>query len=62
MEALRPLVSKGHYKSCLTVILGPEDAFLSYPANEYLEIEKILLASKIIVNLILNRSEETIEK
>jgi len=55
-------VSKGHYKSCLTVILGPEDAFLSYPANEYLEIEKILLASKIIANLILNRSEETIEK
>ncbi len=62
MEALRPLVLKGHYKNCLSVLLGPEDALLTHPANEYVEIEEVFLASKIITNLIQNWSEETIEK
>tara|TARA_B100001250_G_scaffold414323_1_gene451962 strand:+ start:5642 stop:5806 length:165 start_codon:yes stop_codon:yes gene_type:complete len=53
---------KGHYKNCLSVLLGPEDALLTHPANEYVEIEEVFLASKIITNLIQNWSEETIEK
>jgi acetylornithine deacetylase len=44
------------------VLFGPGDVRLAHAANEYVEIEEILLTIKIIANLIVDWCGETIEK
>jgi acetylornithine deacetylase len=44
------------------VLFGPGDVRLAHAANEYVEIEEVLLTIKIIANLIVDWCGETIEK
>ena len=43
------------------VLFGPGDVRLAHAANEYVEIDDVLMCVKTIANLIVNWCEKTIE-